>query len=72
MPMVPTKPPNKEGPPTTAEVVEGRGLAKENADRQNTHRTQSRARVSHELESVRQAAPEERFDARIQGKNRMR
>jgi RNA-directed DNA polymerase len=55
-PMVPTKLPNKVGQPTTAEVVEGRGLAKENADQQNTHRTQSRARVPHELEGVRQAA----------------
>jgi len=55
-PMVPTKPPNKVGPPTTAEVVEGRGLAKENAGQQNTYRTQSRARVHSELEGVRQAA----------------
>ena len=55
-PMVPTKPPNKVGQPTTAEVVEGRGLAKENADQQNTHRTQSRVRVPSELEGVRQAA----------------
>ena len=55
-PMVPTKPPNKVGQPTTAEVVEGRGLAKENADQQNRHRTQSRVRVPSELEGVRQAA----------------
>jgi group II intron reverse transcriptase/maturase len=50
------KPPNKVGPPTTAEAVEGRGLAKENASQPNTHRTQSRGRVPSELEGVRQAA----------------
>lgn len=55
-PMVPTKPPNKVRQPRTAEVVEGRGLAKENAGQQNTHRTQRRARVPSELEGVRQAA----------------
>ncbi len=54
-PMVPTKPPNKVGP-STAEVVEGRGLAKENVDPQNTHRTQRRARVHSELEGVRRFA----------------
>ena len=55
-PMVPAKPPNKVGLPTTAEVVEGRGLAKENAGQQNTHRTQSRGRAPSKLEGVRQAA----------------
>ena len=55
-PMVPTKPPNKVGLQTTAEVVEGRGLAKENAGQRNTYRTQRRARVPSELEGVRQAA----------------
>ena len=42
-PVVPTKPPNKAGRPA-AEVVEGRGLAKGNADEQNAPRTQSRTR----------------------------
>lgn len=54
-PMVPTKPPNKVGP-TTAEEVEGRGLAKENAGQQNTHRTQRRDRVRSALEGVRRVA----------------
>ncbi len=53
--MVPTKPPN-EGGPTTSEVAEGRGLVEENADPQNTHRTQRRARVHSELEGVRRFA----------------
>jgi len=52
---VPTKPPNKVGS-STAEVVEGQDLAKENVDRRNTHRTQRRARVHSELEGVRQIA----------------
>ena len=55
-PIVPTKPVNKVGEETTAEPVEGRGLAKENASQRSTHRTQSRARVSQELEGMRQAA----------------
>ena len=54
-PRVPTKLPNEDGP-TTSEVVEGQGLVKENADQQNTHRTQRRARVHSELEGVRQIA----------------
>lgn len=54
-PRVPTKLPN-EGGPTASEVVEGRGLVKENADQQNTHRTQCRARVHSALEGVRQIA----------------
>ena len=54
-PRVPTKLPN-EGGPTTSEVVEGQGLVKENADQQNTHRTQCRARVHSALEGVRQIA----------------
>ena len=54
-PMVPTKPPNKVGP-TTAEVVEERGLAKENASQQNKHRTQRRARLHSALEGVRRIA----------------
>ena len=54
-PKVPTKLPN-EGGPTASEVVEGRGLVKENADQQNTYRTQCRARVHSALEGVRQIA----------------
>ncbi len=64
--IVPTKPPNKAGRPA-AEVVEGRGLTKENAPQQNTHRTQSRERrVPSALERVRQVALRnkgERFSA---------
>ena len=55
-PIVPTKPPNKIGKTATAEEVEGRGLAKENASEQTTHRTQSRTRVQRELAGVREAA----------------
>lgn len=55
-PIVPTRPVNEVGEETTAEPVEGRGPAKENASQQSTHRTQSRARVSQALEDVRQAA----------------
>jgi RNA-directed DNA polymerase len=54
-PMVLAKPPNKAGCPA-AEGVEGRGLAEGNAGQQNTHRTQSRARVPSALERVRQVA----------------
>src|SRR5438093_87421 len=55
-PIVPTKSPNKAGQPA-AEAAEGRGLTKENADRQNTPRTQSRNDgVSSALDRVRQAA----------------
>jgi group II intron reverse transcriptase/maturase len=53
--MVPAKLPNKAGR-LAAEVVEERGSAKGNADRQNTHRTQSRARVLSAPEGVRQVA----------------
>ena len=65
-PILPTKSPNKaEG--TAAEVVEGRGLTKENALPQNTRRTQSRnQRVPSALERVRQVAARnkgERFSA---------
>lgn len=54
-PMVPAKPPNKAGQ-SAAEAVEERGLAKENASQQNTHRTQCRARVPSALEGVRRIA----------------
>src|SRR5262249_57068946 len=39
--IVPQKPPNKDGPPTSAEVVEGRRPAKGNALPQAPYRTQS-------------------------------
>jgi hypothetical protein len=65
-PVLPAKPPNKAGQPA-AEVVEGRGLTKENASQQNTLRTQSRQScVSNALDRVRQAAlrsRKERFSA---------
>jgi len=54
-PIVPAKPPNKAGQ-SAAEAVEGRGLAKENAGQQNTHRTQCRARVPSALAGVRRIA----------------
>jgi RNA-directed DNA polymerase len=54
-PEVPTKPPNKAGKPA-AEVAEGRGLAKGNADEQNTPRTQRRTSVPSALDRVRQVA----------------
>jgi RNA-directed DNA polymerase len=62
---VPTKPPNKVGQPT-AEAVEGKGLTKENASQQNTHRAQNRDGVPSALERVRQVAirnKKERFSA---------
>jgi group II intron reverse transcriptase/maturase len=92
-PIVPAKPPNKDGqrgkpsygdpytgtkvetpdtakgPPTergaeacpTAEVVEGRGLAKGNTDQQNARRTQSRTqRTSSALDRVRRVAKQDR------------
>jgi group II intron reverse transcriptase/maturase len=63
--VIPAKPPNKAGQPV-AEVAEERGLAKENAGQQNTHRTQSRGSVPSALDRVRQAASrnrKERFSA---------
>ena len=65
-PIVLTKPPNK-AEETVAEVVEGRGLTKENTDQQNTSRTQCRTTgVPSALDRVRQVAvrnKEERFSA---------
>ena len=54
-PVVPTKPPNNAGT-TAAEAVEGRGLAKGNADQQNTRRTQCRVSVPSALDRVREVA----------------
>ena len=53
--IVAAKPTNKTGRPA-AELVEPRPGTKGNADQQNTHRTQSRARVTQALDRVRQAA----------------
>src|ERR1700720_2925890 len=59
------KPPNKAGS-RVAEGGEPRAEAKGNADQQSTHRTQTRERVTHALNRVRQAArlrKKERFTA---------
>jgi len=58
-PILPKKPPNKGADP--AEVVEGRGVAKGNADEIPASRTQSRiSHASMGLEGVRQAARRDR------------
>ena len=49
------KPTNKAGQPA-AEPVEPRPGTKGNADQQNTHRSQTRVRVTHALDRVRDAA----------------
>ncbi len=56
--VVPTKSPNK-GHERPAEAVEGRRLAKGNSRQRSMLRTQSRARMSQELEGVRQAAKQD-------------
>ena len=53
--IVAAKPTNKTGRPA-AELVEPRPGTKGNADRQSTHRAQSRTRVTQALNRVRQAA----------------
>jgi len=53
--IVAAKPTNKTGRPA-AELVEPRPGTKGNADRQSTHRAQSRTRVTQALDRVRQAA----------------
>ena len=55
-PIVPRKRANKGGQPPLAESVEERGLAKGNAFRLTTYRTQSRKGGSLELEGVRRVA----------------
>ena len=55
---VPTKSPNKVT--QTAEVMEGRRLAKGNASQQNTSRTQCRVSVPSALDRIRQAARKDR------------
>jgi len=58
-PVVPAKPPNNAGTPV-AEAVEGRGLAKGNADQQNTPQTQRRTSVPNALDRVREVARRDR------------
>jgi RNA-directed DNA polymerase len=64
--VVPTKPPNNgaDTPPVagrrSAEVVEGRRLAKGNPHQQTMLRTQRRVGMPHELERIRQAASRNR------------
>ena len=53
--IVPAKPVNKAAS-AVAELVEGSGGTKGNADGQSTHRAQDRASVSQALDRVRQAA----------------
>ena len=56
-PVVPQKPPNKADAPeaSAAEVVEGRGLAEGNPQKQNSLRAQHRTRLTHALERIRTA-----------------
>ena len=65
---VPTKPPNKGAGESQqglarakpAEAVEGRRLAKSNPHQRTMFRTQRRARMSPDLERIRQAASRDR------------
>lgn len=58
--VVPAKQANKVGQPTTAESVEGRGLAKGNTEGPQTDRTQIRKHRSWGLLGVRKAAEKDR------------
>ena len=58
--VVPKKPPNNVGPMPTAEVVEGRDLAKGNSPEGNAFRTQGRGDARSALERVRRAARKDR------------
>src|SRR5215469_10072906 len=58
--IIPQKPPNKDGPPTSAEGVEGRRPTEGNTLPQATSRTQSRIDVSSGLQRVREAARKDR------------
>src|SRR5262249_2341977 len=58
--IIPEKPPNKDGPPTSAEGVEGRRPTEGNTLPQATSRTQSRTDVSSGLKRVREAARKDR------------
>jgi RNA-directed DNA polymerase len=55
-PIVPQKPANKEGDTTSAEQVEGRGLAKGKTPQIDRCRTQGRESLQNELGRIRQAA----------------
>src|SRR6202162_5443098 len=69
--VVAMKPTNKAGRPA-AESVEPRPGTKGNADQQNTHRTQGRARVTQALDRVRRAAKQwkkEQFTALLHHMN---
>lgn len=60
-PIVPEKPPNKElGAPSSAEEVEGRGLAKGNSGEQNRDRTLDREALQSALTRIRQAAKKDK------------
>jgi RNA-directed DNA polymerase len=67
--IVPTKLPNKAGQPA-AEMVEERGLIKENAGQQNMRRTQGRKNMSRALNRMRQGL--NGFGVLIRGRSRMR
>src|SRR5262245_57921783 len=54
--VVPRKPPNNDGPPTSAEAVEGRRPTEGNTLEQAASRTQSRTDASSALQRVREAA----------------
>lgn len=58
--VVPAKSPNKAGPQTVAEGMEGKLLAKGNSPQQNTCRIQGRERVQRALGRVRQRARRDR------------
>ena len=56
-PIVPEKLPNKgDGNPSSAERVEGRGLAKRNAEKHPKVRTQCRVALPEKLQRIRQAS----------------
>lgn len=73
--IVPGKSPNKVSK-ETAEVMEGRGLAKGNPPKRNASRTQGWTNASSALEWVRQAAknpyPLQRFGVMTQGRSPVR
>ena len=60
-PIVPEKPSNKEdGRPSSAEKVEGRGLAKGNSGEQTRFWTQGQVDLHHALDRIREAARKDR------------
>ena len=67
--IVPGKSPNNVSK-ETAEVMEGRGLAKGNSPKRNASRTQGRTKASSALERVRHAA--KRFGVMTQGRSPVR